>query len=163
MNAREHAIALLKFVRSISEGIVKDFPDEKFTTQNHAADNHPTWALGHLASTDGWIAGVLGIPGVKVPESYGTLFGQGSKPDRDAKKYPAPAELRQVWAETHAAVMKWFESAPESALQGDLKEKTGGFATDPIDLMFKIAWHEGWHMGQVATLRKALGLKPVMG
>lgn len=163
MTPRQHAVALLKWVRSISDGILGDFPDDKFTFQNHPNDNHAAWVLGHLASTDAWIAGVVGARGVSIPESWNALVGQGSKPERDAKKYPSPAELRKAYADSRAAVLEWLETAPDSALAVDLKDKTGGFCTDPIDAMLKIAWHEGWHVGQVATLRKTLGLKPVMG
>lgn len=163
MTPRQHAVSLLKFTRKISTDLLKGIPDDKYAMQRSPADNHPAWVLAHLAMTDGWIAGLLNVPGVKIPDGWDKLCGQGSKPTGDLKKYPAPAELRKVFDSTRAALLNFLESCPDSALQGDLKEKTGGFATDPIDALFKISWHEGWHFGQVATLRKDLGLPLVMG
>lgn len=163
MSPKQHAASLLKWVRTISEGIVNDIPESSMTKQACPTDNHPLWVLGHIASTDVWIAGMLGISGVAVPESWNGLFGGGSKPKADAKAYPKVAEVRKVFDANRAAVLKWLEAAPDSALTVSLKEKSSGFANDPIDAMFKLAWHEGWHFGQAASVRKALGLKPVMG
>ncbi len=160
---RQHAIALLRWVRGASEMFLKDFPQDRFTFQPSKTDNHASWVLGHLASTDVWLASELKIPGVTIPESWSKVYGQGSKPVNDAAAYPKPAEVRAAFDKTRAAILAWLDTAPDSALTGDLKEKTGGFATDPIDMLLKIAWHEGWHMGQLASIRKALGLPSVLG
>jgi len=159
---RQQAAGLLRFARKVSSDILRDFPESKYAHQRSPADNHPCWAMGHMVTTDAWMAGVLGIPGVKAPEGWDKLFGSGSKPVSDLKHYPAPAELKRQFEGSRAAILNWLESAPEAALAVSLKEKTGGFAEDPLDAMAKIAWHEGWHFGQVATLRKDLGLPPVM-
>jgi hypothetical protein len=163
MTPRQHAIALLQFVRSTSNNLLKDFPEAKYEFQRSPADNHVFWALGHTVLTDAWVAGVLNIPDVKAPEGWDALFGQGSKPVPDASKYPPASEMRRQFDSVRATILNWLESCPDSALQGSLKEKTGGFALDPIDGLLKLAWHEGWHFGQVATLRKELGLPPAMG
>ncbi len=163
MSPKQHAASLLTWVRTTSESMLKDMPESAMTKQSCPTDNHPLWVLGHIASTDVWIASVVGAPGITAPDSYNGLFGGGSKPVADANHYPKLAEVKKLFDSNRAALLKWFESAPDSALAVSLKEKTGGFANDPIDAMFKIAWHEGWHFGQVASARKALGLKPVMG
>jgi hypothetical protein len=59
-------------------------------------------------------------------------------------------------------MIAWLKEAPDSALAGDISEKTGKFASDPLDMIIKIAWHEGLHAGQVANIRKALGLPSSM-
>ncbi len=161
MTPRQHAIGLLKFVRKTSGDTIKGFPDGKATFQPSPTDNHLLWVLGHLALTDTWIAGVLGIRGVGVPESYNKVFGQGTKPVGASRDYPLLAEVHRVFDSTRQSLMAWYEKAPEAALAIPLSEKTGGFCEDPIDAASKLAWHEGWHMGQVANIRKALGLGPV--
>jgi hypothetical protein len=115
--------------------------------------------LGHLAGTDAWIGGVLGAP-VSVSESIQKAFGMGSKPTPTGN--PSIADVKKAYADSRAALLSWLKAAPDSALTIDLKEKTGGFATDGIDALLKIAWHEGFHFGQVANVRKALGLPPSM-
>ena len=55
MSAKQHAVSLLKWVRTISDGIVSDIPESAMTKQACATDNHPLWVLGHIAATDVWI------------------------------------------------------------------------------------------------------------
>lgn len=160
---RQHAINVLKFSRKVSTDLVKDFPEDKFTWQASPADNHAAWALMHIAMTDAWYAGLVGAKGTSVPEGWDKLVGPGSKPVNEPKKYPKPAEAKRVFEENRAAVLNWLEGASDKDLALQLGEKTGGFMLDPIDGALKLSWHEGWHMGQVATCRKALGLPPVLG
>jgi len=162
MTPREHAMSLLLFTRTVSLSILKDYPEAKYSWQTSPADNHPLWVMGHLASTDVWIAGAVGLKGVSVPEALSKAVAGGSKPVADAKVYGSVAEVRALFDGNRAAVLNWLEGATEKELSVDLKEATHGFALDPVDAMFKLAWHEAWHFGQVATLRKAMGLPPVM-
>ena len=62
----------------------------------------------------------------------------------------------------NAVVLAWLDTADEKVMAIPLKETTGGFADDGTDLCMKLCWHEGWHVGQIATLRRALGLPGVM-
>lgn len=157
------AVSLLAFTRSVSNMLLADFPAEKATYQPSPTDNHVIWTIGHIAATDRWVANVLNIPGVDVPETYNSLFGGGSVPVGDAKAYPPLAEMRRVYEASRSAVLNWYQSAPAEALKVDLSDKSRGFTSDPIDCLFKLAWHEGWHFGQVASVRKALGLPSKLG
>jgi hypothetical protein len=154
---------MLQFARHVSNDMIKGFPEDKRTFQACPTDNHLTWVLGHVASTEAWLGRTMNIPGTAVPETYGKLFGGGSKPLPDPKAYPTLAEIRKVFDEGRAATIKWLQSAPDAALAVSLKDATGGFANDPVDAALKMAWHEGWHFGQVANCRKALGLPNAMG
>ncbi len=163
MNQRQHIVNYLNWTRSISIMLLKDWPQDKLAHQIQPTDNHPIWVMGHLASTDAWIGSEYGIKGTDVPESYKALFGSGTKPTMNASAYPSAADVRATFDHTHAAVLAWFEATPEAVLDASIKEKTGGFADDGWDAMLKLAWHEGLHFGQVATIRKGMGLPPVMG
>src|SRR5262245_41139411 len=117
MSTRTQMVSLLQFVRSVSGMMLKDFPESKFTYQPSPTDNHALWVLGHIAMTDAWIAGLVGAPGISTPETYQPLFGQGSKPVSDPKKYPAVSEVRGLFEKNRAALLAWLEKAPESAFQ----------------------------------------------
>lgn len=162
MNPRQHVSAFLRWTRSVSEQLLKDFPADKGTHQCSPTDNHAVWVVAHLAMTDHWIASTVGAAGTTKPEGWDALFGMGSKPTNEPAKYPSLAAVRKVFDAHRAVVLNWLESAPDAALAVSLKEKTGGFATDPIDACYKVGWHEGWHFGQVATIRKGLGLPNIM-
>lgn len=159
--SRELAVSQLEFARSVSQMILNGFGEEQLCHQRSACDNHPLWVMGHIACTDVWMAGVMGAPGVTVPEAYSKLFGMGSKPCSNPKEYPPAAEVRKYFDDTRAALLAWYRAATPEQLALPLKEKTGGFAENPIDAAFKNAWHEGWHFGQAATVRKDLGLPSV--
>ena len=161
MTTRAHLIDLLQFTRLISLKGVNDWPQDKLTFQTGPEDNHVLWVMGHLASTDAWAGSVLKIPGTEVPEAYQKLFGMGSKPQADQAAYPSLAEIRGYFDGCRSAIRNWLETADEKALATPLKEATGGFANDATDMLMKLCWHEGWHMGQAATIRRALGLPGV--
>jgi len=160
---KQHAIAMLKFTRSTGLQMLNGFPEAKYTWQSCPTDNHVLWVLGHLAATDAWMAGVVGAKGASAPESWQAIFGMGSKPVGDAKKYPPLAEVKKAFEENRAAILNWLEGARDADLAQSLQEKTGGFASDPIDAALKLGWHDGWHFGQIASLRKALGFPSVTG
>ncbi|MBL8745680.1 MAG: DinB family protein [Phycisphaerae bacterium] len=159
MTPRQQAASFLEFSRWYADNLMKDFPEDRLTYQPSPTDNHLLWVMGHLAGTDAWIGGVVGAP-INVPDNIQKAFGMGSKPASTGN--PPASEVKKAFVESRAALLNWLKSAPDSALAMDLKEKTGGFAADPIDAMLKIAWHEGFHFGQVANIRKALGLPPTM-
>lgn len=157
-SARDAAITHLEFVRSMSVAVLNGFPAEKMTFQRTVSDNHPVWVMGHIASTDAWMGSQVDAPGTGVPAGYDKLFGMGSVPSPNPKDYPDAAEVRAVFDATRAALLKCLRAAPDEMLLRSLKEKTGGFLEHLLAGALLSAWHEGWHMGQVATLRKELKL-----
>jgi hypothetical protein len=163
IDTRQHISGYLRFIRTCSLDVLKNFPEDKYCFQTGPEDNHPLWVLGHIALTDAWIASTVGIQGIQVPETWNAVCGQGSKPASDPKLYPSLADARKTFDSTRAAILNWTEGASEAQLSAPLKEKTGGFAVDVADALYKLGWHEGWHFGQVATLRRALKLPPVFG
>jgi hypothetical protein len=158
-----NALSIASFARSNIETLLKDFPASRWTHQPSPTDNHALWTVGHLASTDAWLGSVLGASGVSMPEGYDKLFGMGSKPLADAKAYPAPESVLAVMRANRAAILDWFAKASPADLSRSLADKTGGFMTDPADGLVKLAWHDGWHGGQLAGIRKSLSLPNVFG
>ena len=160
---RQLVIAHLEFVRSISDKTLAGFPDDKLCHQRSPVDNHPVWVMGHIASTDMWVGAMLGVTGMTMPEGSDKLFGQGSKPSTNPKDYPPVAEIRKAYTQNRAALLAWYRAATDAQLGASLKEKSGGFVSTALDAALVCAWHEGWHFGQVATLRKDLGLPSAFG
>jgi hypothetical protein len=163
MTPRQHTLNVIKFARETTSAFLAGIPDDMITWQASPTDNHPLWVMGHLASTDAWFAGVLGIAGVSVPDSWQPLFGMNSSPTADLAAYPPIAEVRALYDTNRQLLIEWLEGASEEQLATPLSEKTGGFALDPVDFLLKGAWHEGWHGGQIASARKALGLPRIIG
>lgn len=159
MTPRDHALSLLEFTRWYSNNLLKDLPESKWNFQPSPTDNHVLWCMGHLAGTEAWLGGILGFD-AKVPEPIAKAYGQHTKPSPTGN--PPTADVKRAFEASRNAFVQWLKTTPESALNTNLKEQSGGFFTDPVDAAHKIAWHEGFHFGQVANIRKALALPPSM-
>jgi hypothetical protein len=81
-----------------------------------------------------------------------------TKPSPDAKVYPSFAEVKKYWEDSFALVVKLFEATPDAQMSDDTATNGYGFCTSKVDVAHKSAWHEGYHLGQVASLRKAAGI-----
>lgn len=156
------AIAFLRFAAASSDAQLGAVPDAHALAQLHGADNHVAWTLGHQALSRAWFA--LSISGTMppIPESYHSLFGMKSKPSADPGMYPALDELRASYRASLDALLAAAEGLTDADLGKPAHGDSGGWLTTRLDAVLKAAWHEGWHGGQIATLRRGLGLPALM-
>jgi hypothetical protein len=96
-------------------------------------------------------------------EMYDKLFGYGSKPTSDASMYPALDEVRRIHDEQFQRVIRAAKAMSDADGLGPTASDSGGFAKNKLDVLYKCIWHEGWHQGQISTLRRSLGLPSVNG
>ena len=162
MNAKEHAITVLNFARGLTDQLLEDIPEDEFLHQPVEGGNHALWVMGHLAVTDDMLAGLYDGGAARLPETYGKLFGMGSRPTNDAAVYPPVAEVRRHFAATHERLLAAVQAADDATLNSSLPGEIEGFASDRLAALFNIAWHEGLHAGQITTVRKSLGIAPKM-
>jgi len=159
---RDRMVSSLTFARDCIEKLLKDWPADKRTYQSAPTDNHAIWILGHLAVTDVWLLGSIGIKDNLVPDTYEALFGYGSIVKPDAEEYPSFDEVKGYFDSVRAKLTTWLaEASPEDLMQST-KEASGGFFDDILDGLKIAAWHEGWHAGQLSSLRRAIGLGPAL-
>lgn len=152
-----HHLEYLDFAHGM---IVKasTWPDDKATAQAAGQPNHCLWTLGHLAETYEWASNLFDGKPRTLPEGYAKLFGMGSQPTGDATAYPPIAEVRAAFDRAYARLVTATKAMTPAQLDESLKEATQGFASTKKDMVYKMAWHDGWHLGQLTTLRKFLGL-----
>ena len=156
---KQHALESMNFAHAYAQKLINEIPDAKALFQSCPTDNHALWTVGHFASTNAWFALLLDANAKpSVPENYNTLFGSDSKPSPDAKAYPSFAEVKKHWESSFALVVKLFEATPDSQMSADTATNGHGFCTSKVDVAHKSAWHEGYHLGQIASLRKAMGI-----
>lgn len=161
--AKQSALASLRFARTINDKLVSDFPPAKATFQPAPTDNHLVWNLGHLAISNAWIRGLIDGKKADLPESYNDLFGGKSKPTSDPKAYPSFAEVKKHNDVQFKELVAAIEKLPDADINSPCTSDTGGFAKTKLEAIERAAWHEGWHGGQISSLRRALGLPPAMG
>lgn len=158
---RDHALTALDFSHDRLLDLLRDFPEDQWFFQASPTDGHLTWQLGHLALIDQWFMDLIRPREVLVelPETYSDLFNYGSVIQSDPDAYPAPAEVREKFDAAHGTFVGLIEAMSEAdMLDGAIGERSKGFVGDALALSLRKAWHDGWHAGQISTLRRALGL-----
>lgn len=152
------AMELLAWTHEFTGHLTADSPNEHLLYQAGPSDNHVLWTLGHLTTTYSWLASLIDGKAADVPESFTKLFGYQSKPVGDASAYPSHSDVLRYH---HAAFARLMEAVgslkPEDAHKPTVNDSFG-FAKDRLDAVLKGCWHEGWHQGQISTLRRSLGL-----
>jgi uncharacterized damage-inducible protein DinB len=77
--------------------------------------------------------------------------------------YPAHAEVRRIHDEQYNRLLRAAQAMSDADGLSTTATDSGGFVKNRLDVLHKCAWHEGWHQGQISSLRRALGLPSVMG
>lgn len=159
---RDHLVSALKWARECTYMVMKDWPEDKATYQATEADNHLIWTLGHLAVSDEWVRNMLTGEPNRLPEEFRSGFGYQSTVSPSPGDYPPLDEVRIQFEQARQWLLGWLEGVDDATLQAEF-EGGGEFARTAEDAIQKEVWHEGWHTGQLATLRRALELKPAFG
>ncbi len=109
------------------------------------------WHLGHLLC---YRSNGLKLLGQADDNPYEAAFG--SSPATDGRDYPTTAELGTQWASLSQRFMAALGSATDADLQAPAPG--GAHAEECVrDKFAFFAFHEGYHIGSIAALQKALG------
>jgi len=155
----ESGLTTMAFSRDMLVSFAEDIPDDKLCFQPFPGANHAIWTLGHLAWADDYFVRLGGRAG-GLPAGWADAVQWGSTPKADRSIYPPRSEVMEQLAASREALTAWLRSLTEAQLIAPLPDETKRFAANFAALPASIAWHEGFHAGQIAVIRKALGLKP---
>lgn len=154
---RDRAIAQAQFARKIVNRYAAGFED--VTAQPTNLPNHLLWSLGHLAATASWFNTLMAKnTNHTVPANYESLFGMDSRPVSDPSAYPSFDEVRKNFDDSFDALIANAMKLNDDQLQSPPEQDGHGFVSDKLDCLFKLAWHEAWHLGQIVDQRRALGI-----
>lgn len=172
MSERSSVLAdAIEASRMATELFFAGFDDSNRTSQAPGLPNHFAWTLGHLAfvmhrAAERFDAGALPESDF-VPETRGDAarFGiegvaKDSVPVADAAAYPGDARSREIFAKAATRLIAAVRGASEEKLASTTK---WGVREMPLSaLAARMGFHNGFHAGQLASLRKALGMKGVL-
>jgi len=161
--------------RPLAARYLPGFTDTNRISQAVNLPNHVAWSLGHCALTMHRVAEMA--DGAPVPTSdfdAGGAVGHsgdaprafspeavsfGSRPVADANAYPGLARCIEIYNAACERLAAAVRSAPEATF---IKVIKWGPAEAPWwMLVFRMVFHNGFHTGQIADLRRALGLKSI--
>lgn len=154
-------LEVLDFARRHTMRLIEELSDEQFFTPACARANHAGWCVGHLVTTDDYCLGALAGQAHVCPESWGALFGMNSKPTVGPEGYPSRAELVEAMTERREALRRWLSSLSEAQAREPIEGDLAPFASSRGVLGASLAYHEGFHVGQISVARRAMGFEPL--
>jgi uncharacterized damage-inducible protein DinB len=133
--------------------LVGDFTPEDWQVRD-AVGHDPRWLVGHLAATR---QGVLKILELEPQEqAWEAFFRRGTSP----ADLPPALDLAPILEAFHGAQAQmagaWAGLSPEALAKPFVRTLPDGSKTVGDALRF-LAWHEAYHLGQLAILRRLAG------
>lgn len=133
------------------------------------ACNHPTFIYGHLAIYPEKIMRVLGAePGdAAVPANYGEVFEAGNEcvDDPDGTIYPPFDEVLAHFNRATKTVIERVRVTEDAVLKRPIVGNDRAaefFGTAGVMASFMLHDHTMFHLGQLSTWRRAMGLGSAM-
>lgn len=161
MTRIEQLCTALRTSRRMTLGLLADIPHDRWTWQLFDGQNHVAWTCLHLVLSDDWGPTSLGQSEKCFVERWQDLVSAG--PDPTPSRWPSAAALLEMLEQAHSRYLDCLGALTEA----DLSRPTGGalaeFAPVLGTLVDSHIWHEGFHGGQIAVIRKGLGLPPAWG
>ena len=172
---RAQAIAgMLRATKPFVTRFLAGFDETNWTKQMPTLPNHASWCMGHLALTMNRFAERFdgkGLPESDYTKGDGTAgnaerfdtesVSVGSKPVDNPAIYPTMARSQQVFEDAVDRLGAALESLSDAQLDEVQPWGKGEFRV--ADLAARVTFHNGMHAGQLADLRRAMGLPGVIG
>src|SRR5262249_6601970 len=121
--------------------------------------NSMLWIFAHMAAVR---ARLLNLLGDDYDPGWGDAFGRGAQV-QDASTYPSREKINEVSREVNARLFTKLAALTDA----DLSQETKGALPPGVktvgDRLAFLAMHDSYHIGQLAYVRKALGLPGVAG
>jgi hypothetical protein len=139
----------LQAIRVNAEGV----SDAEALLQPHPGGNCMTWVVGHIASSREGLLKVLGEP-VVLDADLAARYERGSAPITGPGDGLPMSELLARLATSQERLLRAIENASESKWN----EERADFGTVRKAAYF-LHFHEAYHAGQIALLRRLAGKK----
>jgi uncharacterized damage-inducible protein DinB len=144
-----------KMLSKSFEGLTR----EEWQSRPNATSNSLLWIAGHVV----WSRSLaLKFLGTTWSRPWLELFARGAKPASPAE-CPSPEEIVLAWNDAKAQLTTALDEASEEVLSSAAPEKSPSFDGKMSGMVSFLAFHEAYHVGQVAYLRCWLGHKGVAG
>ncbi len=158
---RDHALESWKAMHAFAMGIIDSVPEEHWFARAGENTNHTMWIAGHLAFAYGTFTERMGEAN-DLPERYTELFNMGTEPLADPSVYPPVRKVRAELERMATRLMQIIEGLNAEALAEPMGEPFAESCPTRAHAAMILTFHDGIHAGQVASVRKSLGLAPTM-
>jgi hypothetical protein len=123
-------------------------------------ENNPMlWIYAHMAAVR---ARMLNVLGDDYDPGLGEAFGRGAQL-QDAASYPSRETINEASREVNARLFAKLAAVGDAELSRDAKGPRPPSVQTVAEQLAFFAMHDSYHVGQLAYVRKALGLPGVAG
>ena len=163
MSTAHPAIKPLALILATNDSLVErsfgGVPDGDLWKRPLPQSNPMLWIFGHMVNTR---AQLLKILGEQIDPGWGDAFSRGAELE-DAAAYPSHDRIAEAARDVNTRLYATLNGLTEADLA---KPATRAFTPAVLTIGDQIAFltmHDTYHVGQLAYVRKALGLPGVVG
>lgn len=130
---------------------IEGLDEKQLDIQPSGFNNTIRWQIGHLLTVNE--QGLFGFPNDSehLPKRYENLFASGTKPADWPADVPSLSELTEQLTNQ----LERIKQIPAEKFEEKLPESMWG-ATTYGELAAVVAYHEGYHIGQIYAMKKLL-------
>ncbi len=177
MSGCDRAAALADAMRATKPFVTRflsGFDDTNRTKQMPNLPNHAAWCMGHLALTmhrfserfDGRALPDTDFVSADGASGNAQRFDTesvcfGSRPADNPAIYPTLARSQKIFEDAVDRIAEALRAMPSAQLEEEQPWGKGRFKVS--ELVARIIFHNGTHAGQLADLRRAMGMPGVIG
>jgi hypothetical protein len=162
---QQQIISTYAFTLYQAKKLTEDVPCERFAELPFEGAKHPAWVLTHLCAASSIGLSVLKAPAnpdvgtPDIPQTWRDASDAAPSDQRDA--YGTKAELLATLTALHDRLTKAFTAAGDDVLALDFPnpEWRGFFPTIGDAAFYMLAYHEGYHLGQMTQWRRLAGFE----
>lgn len=133
--------------------------DEEWQSRPNDTSNSMLWIVGHVV----WARSMaLKFLGSTWTAPWLAQFARGAKPD-ETTECPSPEDVVHGLKDAAAQLTAAMEQASSEVLSAATPEKSPSFDKTVGGMVSFLAFHEAYHVGQAAYLRRWLGHEGVNG
>lgn len=150
---RHQARSIHQVVHMQTEGVTQD----ESLVQPRQAGNCLNWVVGHLITVYNNALQLLGQEAVGAPDVL-ARYQRGSLPMEDAAHALQLNELLALWDQVNARVDAGLSTFPAERLDQPAPFSPTGSPNETVrTLLSTIMFHQAYHTGQTALLRRVIG------
>jgi len=161
MTTRELMKFNIEFTHGITQTYLNDVTDDDLLVRPVPNANHLAWQLGHLISSEHALLSGIGADVPALPDGFAECHSKEAAGSDDPAKFNKKSEYLALMTKMHDAAGRMIDSIPEARLDEPAPEAVRSYLPTVGSVLLMAGSHEMMHVGQFATIRRALG-KPVV-
>jgi hypothetical protein len=157
------ALAPVSLIFKLNTGLMRSTLDgvapEELWKRPTPLTNPLLWIFGHIVQTRATMLGLLGDP---FDTGWADLFARGAAL-HDTSRYPSRSDIDEIHRRIVDLLKVKFDALTDADLAAPARDQQLPGAKTVGDQLGFLAFHESYHVGQLAYVRKALGHSAIAG